>query len=202
MRCPVPSLMCQFCHVREETIQHLLAGCEALAATKYLYQHNMVARVMHWHLCSTFHIPLSATSWHDHHPLPVVENDEVKLLWDFGIITDLTVCHNRPDIVVYLKKDHQVLFLEISCPADVNVLDKEDEKVSKYQALAREVLMGYHQPVDIIPIVFGHSGVVSCHQSTHLKKLPSYSDRLFNQLQKAAILGTISVLRSINIGYT
>ena len=105
----------------------------------------MVARVMHWHLCSTFHISLSATSWHDHHLLPVVENDEVKLLRDFGIITDLTVCYNRPDIVVCLKKDHQKLFLEISCPADVNVLDKEDEEVSKYQALAREVSMGYHQ---------------------------------------------------------
>ena len=162
----------------------------------------MVARVVHWHLCATFSIPLGATNWHDHQPLPVVENDEVKLLWDFGMITDLSVRHNRPDIVVFLKKDLRILFLEVACPADVNVLDKEDEKVSKYQGLAREVSMGYQQPVDIIPIVFGHSGTVSSHQPTHLKKLPLYSDRVFNQLQQAVILGTISVLRHINIGYT
>ena len=47
---------------------------------------------------------------------------------------------------MYLKKDYRILFLEISCPADVNVLDKEDEKVSKYQALAREmsITCGHH----------------------------------------------------------
>ena len=28
-------------------IQYLLVGCETLASTKYLYQHNMVARVVH-----------------------------------------------------------------------------------------------------------------------------------------------------------
>jgi len=201
MHRPVTTLLCRFCHAREETLQHLLAGCEALASNKYLERHNMVARVVHWHLCATFHIPLGATSWYNHHPPPVVENEEVKILWDFGMITDLRVCHNRPDIVTFLKKDQRILFLEISCPADVNVLDKEDEKVSKYQALAREISTAYHQPVDIIPIVFGHSGIVSCHQSTYLKKLPSYSDRLFHYLQQAAILGTISVLRAINIGY-
>jgi len=54
--------------------------------------------------------------------------------------------------------------------------------VSKYQALAREISIAYHQPVDIIPIVFGHSGIVSCRQSAHLKKLPLYSDRLFDHL--------------------
>ena len=202
MRCSVPTLMCRFCHAKEETLQHLLAGCETLAPTKYLYRHNMIARVVHWHLCTVFHIHLTATSWHDHHPLPVAENNRIKLLWDFGMTTDFPLCHNRPDIVVFLKQDCRILFLEIACCADVNILDKEDEKISKYQALAREVSTGYCQPVDVIPIVFGHSGIVSSHQSSHLHKLPHYSLQLFNQLQKAAILGTVSVLRSLNIGHT
>ena len=184
------------------TIQHLLAGCEVLAPTKYLYRHNMVARVVHWHLCKTFHIHLDVTSWHDHQPLPVVENDEVKLLWDFGMITDHAVCHNRPDITMFMKKDHRILFLEIACLAVVNVLSKEDEKILKYQGLAREISTGYNQSVDTIPIVLGHSGVVSCHQITHLKKLPSFSDQLFSHLQQAIILGTVSILRSLNFGYT
>lgn len=71
-------------------------------------------------------------------------------------------CHNQSDIVIFLKKDHQILFIEISCPADVNVLDKEDDKVSKYQPLAEEVSIDYHQPVDIIPVIFGNSRIVSC----------------------------------------
>ena len=58
------------------TIQHLLNGCEAL--TSILYRHNMVDRVAG---TSVLSYPLGATSWHDHQPLSVAENDEVKLLW-------------------------------------------------------------------------------------------------------------------------
>ena len=37
----------------------------------------------------------------------------------------------------------------------MNVSEKENEMASKYQVLAREVFMGYHQPVDFIPIIIG-----------------------------------------------
>ena len=46
------------------------------------------------------------------------------------------------------------MFVEISCQVDVNVFNKEGEKVSRYQQLAREVAICYNQPVDIVPIVF------------------------------------------------
>ena len=94
------------------------------------------------------------------------------------------------------------MFVEIACPADVSILAKEDEKILKYQGLAREVSTGYNQPVDIIPVVFGHSRVMSCRQATHLKRLLSFNDRLFGCLQQAVKLGTVSILRLMNIGYT
>jgi len=109
----------------------------------------------------------------------VVENDDAKVLWDFGIFTNIRIQSNRPDVVVFTKKCHQIMFAEISCPADVNVFERE---ISKYLPLAREVSACYGQPV--IPIVFGHSGVVSCHQQKFLKKLPCYSDSLFNSSNK------------------
>jgi len=56
----------------------------------------------------------------------------------------------------------------------------------KYQPLAREISSCYGQPVEIIPIVFGHTGVVSCH---------------FQQLQQATLLGTLSILRDINFRF-
>jgi len=51
--------------------------------------------------------------------------------------------------------------LEISCPAAINVLDKEEEKMAKYQPLARQMRLLYKQTVDIIPVVFGVTGVAS-----------------------------------------
>jgi len=67
-----------------------------------------------------------------------------------------------------MKKYHRILFAEISCPADVNVFEKEHEKISKYLPLAREVSTCYGQPVEVIPVVFGHSGVVLCRQQKFL----------------------------------
>jgi len=194
-------LLCRLCHEHEETIQHILAGCPVLASTGYIERHNMVAQVVHWHLCKSFSLPLSSGTWFTYVPLPVVENDAVKILWDFGLFTDIRILKNRPDIVVFLKQCQRIMFLEISCPADVNVFEKEDEKILKYQPLAREISSCYGQPVEIIPIVFGHTGVVSCRQLTYLQKLPCFSDSLFQQLQQATLLGTLSILRDINFRF-
>ena len=100
--------------------------------------------------------------------------------------------------MVFLKQDQRILLLEVSCPEDVNVVEKEREKIRKYPALVREMDCCYEQPVDIVPIVFGHTGVISKHQRQHLKKIPFFNDFVFDNLQKAALLGTIAVMRSIN----
>ena len=201
IRSTVPSLLCRLCSGHEETIQHVLAGCPVLASTGYIEHHNMIARVVYWHLCKFFNLPLSSDTWFSHEPLPVAENDVARVLWDFGLFTNIRIANNRPDIVVFMKQCQCIMFVEISCPADVNVFEKEDEKILKYQPLAREVSTCYNQPVEIIPIVLGHTGVVSCRQQTYLKKLPCYSNSLFQQLQQAALLGTISILRDINFQF-
>ena len=198
----IQSILCRLCQEQEETIQHILSGCPVLAPTSYLRRHNMVGRMLHLHLSKSFKLPISAKCWYDHQPLPVVENEVAKVLWDFGLYTDVHVSSNRPDIVLFLKKEERIIFFEVACPADINVLTKEQEKLNKYQTLVREISECYGQPVDLVPVVTGHSGVVSANQQTHLKRIPDYNETLFNNLQKAAILGTINILTSINFGCT
>jgi len=146
----------------------------------------MIARVVHWHLCKSFDLPLSSDTWFSHKPLPVMENDLVKILWDFGLF-NIRIPNNRPNIVIFMKRCHRIMFLEISCPADVHVFGKEDQKVIKYRPLAREVSTCYNQPVEVA-VIFGHAGVVSCRQQVYLQKLPCYSNTLFQQLQQTAFL--------------
>ena len=85
IRSRIPSVLCRFCGDQEETIQHVLAGCSILAPTCYLNRHNLVAKVLHFHLCKSFHFPVLSNSWFTHHPLPVVENNKIKscgiLIW-------------------------------------------------------------------------------------------------------------------------
>ena len=105
-------------------------------------------------MCKSFKLSTFASSWYGHNPLPVVENayGDAKLLWDFGLITDNHVASNRPYIVLFHKQESRIIFFEISCPADKNVLIKEQEKLTKYHPLFREFSYYYGQPVDIIPM--------------------------------------------------
>ena len=77
----------------------------------------MVGWVLRWHL---FKLLVCANCWYGHHPLPVIENDDAKLLWDFGMVTDNHVTSNRPDIVLFYKQERRIIIFKISCPADIN----------------------------------------------------------------------------------
>ena len=62
-----------------------------------------------------------------------------------------------------------------------------------------EITRTYCQPVVIVPVVFGASGVVTKDQRHYLKKIPAFNELCFATLQKAAILGTVNILRNINL---
>jgi len=66
----------------------------------------MMARVLYLHLSRHFKLQISAKSWYDHQPLPVVENDVAKILWDFGLYTSAHLLSNRPDIALFLKEEN------------------------------------------------------------------------------------------------
>jgi len=199
MKKMIPSILCRVCGQGEETILHLLSACSVQACTSYVYRHNLVARAVHWHLCKHFSLPLVANSWFTHNPLPTCENAVVKLLWDFHLHSTSHHVSNRPDIVLFAFQQKKIYFLEVSCPGDVNVVLKEEEKIRKYLPLASDFHLMYDMAVEVVPIVFGHTGVVSKKCVKYLQKIPGYCESLFTTLQKATILGTIHILRSLQI---
>ena len=190
----VPSVMCRVCGQAEETILHLMAACPRLATSVYLHCHNLVASVIHWHLSKVFSLPHI-----NHHPLPVVENSPAKVLWDFSLTSENHHLSNHPDIVVFLLcKKKTILFVEVSYPGDINMLSKEKEKLTKYRPLAHDFRIMYKMPVDIIPVVIGHSGVMSAQCQEYLEHLPEFSNNILSHLRKAALLGTIHTLHTLN----
>ena len=195
----IPSLMCRICGTSEETIVHLLAACPILATTAYLHRHNLVAAMIHWHLMRFYSFQSCSRSWYSHKPPPVIESSIAKILWDFRLVTTHNHPSNRPDIVLYDFHQQEIFFIEISCPADINVSTKEDEKINKYCSLAADFHQMYNMPVTIIPVVLGCTGVVSSHCLQFLKKIPGFTLKLFGHLQKAVLIGTSQVLRTIPI---
>ena len=156
----IPSLMCRICGTSEETIVHLLAACPILATTAYLHCHNLVAAVVHWHLMRFYSFQSCSRSWYSHKPPPVIESSIAKILWDFRLVTTSNHPSNRPDIVLCDFHRQEIFLIEISCPEDINVSTKEDEKINKYCSLAADFHQMYNMPVTIIPVVLGCTGVV------------------------------------------
>ena len=98
----------------------------------------------------------------------VMENDEVELYWSLTIQTDMTVAHNRPDIILVEKAIQKRTFIDIAVPADFNVVKTEEWKVEKYQDLAFEVKRIHHVETAFLPVVIGTLGTVPKRSSGQL----------------------------------
>ena len=108
----------------EESTPHVLAGCSALAQTKYLARHNSL-----WVAKKTDNI----LSWFSPtEPKPVDENQRAKAYWDELVYAKNTeVRVNTIDVRKINKDDKKVTLLEMSCPWMENREAKESEKIMR-----------------------------------------------------------------------
>ena len=67
--------------------------------------------------------------WHEYAPDGVVENEEVKTLWDVMIQCGREIKARKPDIVVMNKNERSCAITDIGIPGDIRVSKKEKEKL-------------------------------------------------------------------------
>ena len=148
--------------------------------------------MIYWDLCKKYGVKVLA-KWYDHVPEKVVENDQVKILWDFNIQTDHVIQHRRPDVVLLDKTKKMCHLIDIAVPGDVRVASKEMEKIEKYQDLARELHKIWQVKVKVVPVVIGALGTIPKALGKHLDEIGT--NVRVDLLQKAALLGTARILR-------
>ena len=90
---------CRTCSVALETVDHIVAGCSALAPMDYTKWHNQVASIIHWDVCRHFGVPVESR-WYRHHPDRLVETNDITMMWDTTIPTAKKIKANRPDILL------------------------------------------------------------------------------------------------------
>ena len=59
---------CRMCHTQAETVEHIISGCQTLAAEKYLNRHNQVAAQLHLDICKHYAIKVDAQHWYQYNP--------------------------------------------------------------------------------------------------------------------------------------
>ena len=166
-----------------------------LAQTEYKHRHDNVARMIHWNIAHSYGLDMSNT-WYEHKPEGVIENDHVKLLWDFSIQKSTYIQARRPDVVVGDRDRKTCNIIDTAVPGDVGIAEKEKEKVEKYQDLRREVARLWNVKAKVVPIVVSALGAVTPNLSKHLDAI-GVTTRITELLQKAALLGTARLLRRV-----
>ena len=118
-------------------------------------RHDNVVRIVHWELSGAFQLKREE-KWYERVPESVIENEDVKLLWDFNIQCNHTVV----DTVVVKEKECKII--DIAIPADNRVKQKEDGRVEKYDELKRELKKIWSlKKAEAIPIIISALGVVT-----------------------------------------
>ena len=140
-----------------------MSGCPVLAPNEYKNQH--------WRICKSYKIE-TCEHWHEHKPQPVVEGDNVTLLWDFPIRTDRTMQANQPDIIAKDFKEKTCHLIDMSIPADQNIPVKEFDKLSKYKDLDIEIQRMWKLRTNTVPIIVGNFGMIKKGCQKHLDTIP------------------------------
>eukprot|EP00957_Ditylum_brightwellii_P132738 10121941-Ditylum_brightwellii.AAC.1 len=189
------SPLCRLCQQKDETVLHIISKCPKLAGTKYTKRHNYVARYIHWYLLKKRGIEVAA-QWWNHVPIASVINGDTTITWDLKIITDKSLKHNRPDIVLHNKKEGWAQILDIAVLYDTTVVSKTAEKITKYRDLEISSKQNWEVcKIQTIPIVIGTFGTVCKNFIYYLKKVSPHNRP--DVVQKTAVLGTVYVLRHV-----
>ena len=75
-----------------------------------------------------------------HNPQTVSENVNGKLISDINMQYDNVTVERRPDIVIVNKIEKTAIIIDVAVPWDKRIIDKEKEKIQKYQNIKREIL--------------------------------------------------------------
>ena len=90
--------------------------------------------------------------------------------------------------------EKKVYIIDISCPSDVNVLSKENEKITKYSGLRVELGKMWHCDCVVIPVVVGGLGSISQNFTNYLNMIPA--ELSATMCLKITLLGSEKIMRS------
>ena len=176
-------------------MEHVISGCQTLAADQYLNRHIQVAAQLHLDICRHYGIKVEAEYWYQHKPERVMENKKATILWDSPIITDRHVPCNKADIVIKEKKPDRCQLIYVVIPSDYNIQKKATEKMSKCVDLQIECQRLWNKKVEVIPVIIGATGIVDKNIKRYVGRIPGCHN--IYSLQRSAILGTAHILRKV-----
>ena len=178
----------------DETIFHILSGCDALAKREYFTRHNAVCKYIHYIICKNYGLPCGQ-NWFMHQPKEVIIDQKVEILYDQVLSTDMEVGANRPDLVVKDKTAKKTFIIDVSCPCDTNIQKREATKIAKYVGLKGQLQKMWGYDCTTIPVIVGGLGSVTHKLKDYPALIPGCPN--ISMCQKITLLGSSKILKDV-----
>ena len=176
-------------------MRHIICECKKLAQSEYKRNHDTVAKLVHWKLCKK-HKFERKEKWYERCPEGVVEDDDVKLIWNANVQCDNVVEARRCDLILVEKKAKSCVIIDCTIPGDCRKREKEIEKIEKYQNLKRKLKRIWSlKKVEVVPVVVGVLGCISKGFSRWMDTLGIKLN--VGMVQKSVLLRTARILRKV-----
>ena len=130
-----------------------------------------------------------------HQPKDVIINQDVEILYDQILTTDMAVGANRPDLVVKDKRLKKTFLIDVSCPCDTNIHKMEATKIAKYIGLKGQLQKMWGFDCITVPIIIGGLGAVTFKLKDYLALIPGCPS--ITMCQKITLLGSKQILKDV-----
>ena len=198
-----PDVQCRLCGKATESVSHILAGCSALAQTRYLARHNAALKILYFEMLRDRGLVQTVPPWYSPAmPKPLYENDNATALWDVRLYAENTnVRANRIDARIVDKNAKKVIVIEMSCPWLENRQLKDLEKIQKYGPLRWELkrqFQGYEvtQHNIIMDVLGGYSKDVGKTVET---LVVGRGEEILRCMQKSVLCNSLNIARSFKV---
>ena len=197
---------CRVCHERDETVEHIVAGCKVLANNEYLTRHNRALMIMAVNWAKEYELIGNDVIWYKERweRGAVLENQRGKLVWDFEFKLRKTTTARRPDLILEDKEKKKIWICDMACPQQQNIATKRLRKLTKYRQLAfetRERRAGYN--VMVVPLIIGALGGGMCQIAKDLGMIFENNDikqKTICEMQKTILMDSETMVRKVLSG--
>ena len=113
----------------------------------------------------------------------------------------MKIPHKKPDLIIWDHNEKICQVIEFSCPNDINVLRKVEEKVAAYGPLIRNlqiIYKDYH--FKVLPVVYGALGAIPNATKESLKEMKFSKieiNKLLRKLWNNSLRGMVKICKTV-----
>ena len=130
-------------------------------------------------------------------PEYIHKEGNLEYWWNISIKTATKIPHNKPDSILWDRDEKICQIIEFSCPADINVSSKCEEKVATYGPLIRNLQIMYKDyRFKMLLVVVGALGAIPNATKESLKEIKFSKieiSKLLRKLRNNSVRGTVKI---------